>query len=201
MKPAVLLAIVLIVAGAYLYLRPAKSPTFKSTDDMMVWLANEAVDIAKRKGITLDYSEASVENAEDALGKLHDDFIASGKNTTGQVGLGLAFGAYLGEVIKRNLKVGRWERDDALQGKNTYPFIWPDNSHSYLSGWCHKRIIDGPEENVLNKYFVITGDERKKLGLPPAQWPHVAHPGSEHQVVVKYSATIKKPGTADPKAH
>src|SRR5512142_3109273 len=75
---------------------------FANTQEMMEWLAGQAVDIARENGVAgLDYSPESIQRAEEALAKMHDE-LQKAKSTEGVAGLASAFGAYIGECIRRS---------------------------------------------------------------------------------------------------
>ena len=84
----------------------------QSADERMIVCAQEAVSIARdRYGATLDFSEASVKELEILLAKIHDWLpkIGDASRPSDQwiIGVSITFGAYLGEVFRRNLG-GNW---------------------------------------------------------------------------------------------
>jgi hypothetical protein len=128
--------------------------TFKSTDEFIQWLASEAETDAERENhVHLDYSIESIKSVEKILGHLHDQYVAN-PSSVSEKGLGSAYGAYVGEVIRRSEPGARWERDDAVAGEKSYPLIW-GAGHSYPLAWCRRRIIDGDGDNVWIKYSVL----------------------------------------------
>jgi hypothetical protein len=136
---------------------------FKSTQAQMEYLASEAVKMADQNfGVKLDYSPDSVKQVEKVLGQLHDEYIRT-KPTGGVRGLAMAYGAYIGEVIRRNETDVRWERSDAVGGENSYPLIWRGGS-SYVCAWCFRRITNGDEDNVWFKYVAIKERTLKHAG-------------------------------------
>lgn len=135
-------------------LNKKKDKDFKSTDDMMVYLANEAVDIAQNNyKIELNYAPASIEKVEIILGKLHEE-VKKDKSQKGIDGLAMAFGAYMGEVIRRQYPNSKWNRNHSVAGKDSFPLHWL-NGESFPCAWAYKRITNGPEDNVWYKYKVI----------------------------------------------
>lgn len=153
----------IIVVASIVFFRTqrnrAAKPQFKNTEEMMQHLAASAVDIAdKTYGVKLDYSTYSIQKVEDVLGKIHDEY-QKDKSVSGVDGLAMAFGAYLGEVIKRSAPNVRWEQDSAIGGQNSYPLIWNGQS-LFVCAWCYKRILNGDEDNVWFKYSVA----QKKSG-------------------------------------
>ena len=93
-----------LVGGAYLIRTRAKAHAgrkFASTDEFVQWLANEAVkDAGEENHVKLDYSVESIKTVEQVLGHLHDQY-AKDPSKISVNGLGSAYGAYLGEVIRR----------------------------------------------------------------------------------------------------
>lgn len=127
-------------------------------DDMMEAYAEDAVDYAaKAFGVTLDYSRDSVARVEDIAAKLHKKMpkgifkmLGLGPTEKQLDGLCKALGGYVGEVIKRQ-KGGTWAINGELQviglqlGKDTW--VFPPAK-------VHKRIMNGPEDNLFSFYKV-----------------------------------------------
>jgi hypothetical protein len=172
MRPAVVFLLCLVAAAAVLLLRArsrqnSRAPRdFASTQEMMNWLASEAVAMGRDNGVELDYSPQSIERAESLLAKLHDEY-RTGMTTTGINGLAMAMGAYVGECIRRDNPGARWERDHPVAGKGSFPLHWRDGE-SFPIGWCHKRIVNGPEENVWLKYTTIRDGRAGGLTTQPS---------------------------------
>lgn len=134
-----------------------------STQEMMDRLAAEAVQLARDSyQITLDYTPESIEKAEGVLAKLHEEY-RSGKLSSGVNGLATAFGAYVGEAIRRSEPSAKWERDHPTIGPKSYPLHWR-GGESFPCGWCCKRITNGPEDNVWHKYQILK--QQRNLPLP-----------------------------------
>ena len=155
MTKIIVLTIIIIVGIGLAILRFQRSrvirPQFKSTQEQMEYLAAEAVKMANQNfSVQLDYSPASIEQLEKVLGQLHDEYVRT-KPTEGVNGLAMAYGAYIGEVIRRSESNVRWERSDTFGGENSYPLIWNGGS-SYVCAWCYRRITNGDEDNVWFKY-------------------------------------------------
>ena len=159
MKLAAPLCLTLVlVGGAYLIRTRAKAPAerkFASTDEFAQWLANEAVkDAWEQNHIKLDYTVESIKRVEQILGGLHAQYTKD-PSTLSVKGLGAAYGAYIGEVIRRSEPGAHWQRDDET-GEKSYPIIWgPTAGHSYPMAWCYHRILNGDEDNVWAKYRAI----------------------------------------------
>jgi hypothetical protein len=104
-------------------------------------------------GITLDYSVASIQQVESILGEIHDDFKRTGSEE-GLRGIALEFAAYLISVIEHNFAQGTWRRDDPSMGAETFPYEW-NGSVLFPYGWCLKRLLDGPQDDVWAKFQAL----------------------------------------------
>ncbi len=156
--PAVV--IVVGIAVAIVMWRPRETAEMPFPETLAM-LQQEAVSIAKESyGITLDYSPASVEKVEAILGQLHAEY-QKRQTTEGQRGLALAFGVYIGEVVKRETGGGRWERDHPVMGEGTMPLYWKGGA-SFPVVWCLKRLVNGDEDNVWHKYLLLVHEKVEK---------------------------------------
>ena len=134
--------------------KPLRRPEFKTTQEMMTLLAAEAVKDAERENqINLDYSPQSIEQVEAILGKIHEQYMKD-KASISVNGLAMAYGAYIGEAIRRSEPGSSWERDHPVGGEKSYPLRWK-TGESFPCGWCYKRISNGPEDNVWHKYQML----------------------------------------------
>jgi hypothetical protein len=159
MKSLVIAVVVIaLVVAAILVIRRKPVAAEMPFDQLVEFLPKEAVAIARdHHGITLDYSPASVEQVEAILGRLHDEY--KKRNTTeGQRGLALAFGVYIGEVIRKQAGEGHWEKDHPVAGEGSMPLHWKGHD-SFPVAWCLKRLANGEEDNVWHKYQMIVGKE------------------------------------------
>jgi hypothetical protein len=109
-------------------------------------------DAEQGNGIRLDYSAESIKTVDHILGKLHDQYMKAPSSISVR-GLSAAYGAYVGEVIRRTEPNVHWLRDDDL-GEKIYPLVW-DKAHVYPMSWCQKRIENGDEDNVWMKYTIL----------------------------------------------
>jgi hypothetical protein len=103
--------------------------------------------------LILDYTPDSIQSVEKILGSLHDQYVKNPSSVSAN-GLGSAYGAYIGEVIRKTGPGSKWERDDPVGGEKSYPIIW-GGENSYPMAWCYRRIVNGPEDNVWIKYRVL----------------------------------------------
>lgn len=155
MYKLVIVGLVIVVAVALWFLyKSGKRPHFQNVDDMMRYLAEEAVSMADEgPGIRLDYSENSIKDVEEVLNAIHEQYLASHPEK-GVMGLAMTYGAYIGEVMRRGYPGSKWERDSSVAGKKSYPLHWL-GGEIYPCGWCYGRIVNGPEDNVWHKYLML----------------------------------------------
>ena len=138
-----------------------RKPMELTFPEKVAFFQSEAVSMARESyGISLDYSPSSVKQVEEILGKLHDEYQRRG-TTEGQRGLALAYGAYIGEVIRREAGEGRWAPDDPKFGVGTMPLYWRGHT-TFPVTWCLKRLANGEEDNVWTKYQLIVHNPLQK---------------------------------------
>ena len=156
MKTSTLIALVFVILVLVFSLRGKyqKNKQFKTAGEFTQWMATEAVkDARENNHVSLDYTPESIQKVEQILGDLHDKYVKDHSSISAN-GLGSAYGAYIGEVIRRSEPGARWERDDPVGGEKSYPIVW-GAGHSYPMAWCYHRIVNGPEDNVWVKYRVL----------------------------------------------
>lgn len=133
-------------------------PTFKP-DPQIVEIAEayalDAMDLASRNiGVSLDWSEQSVRQVEQMLGRLHDELSKAHPPDETVWTFAKAFGSYIGEVIRRRYG-GEWGLI-TLDGKS-FPglkqasgdLVWPWSK-------AHERLTNGSEDNIWHYYQVLT---------------------------------------------
>jgi hypothetical protein len=172
-KSLTVVVLALLALGVVLFLltrrKEASGAKFGSTDEFIQFMAAEAVKDAEGKDHTnLDYSVDSIKEVEEILSRLHEQYVKD-PSSVSEKGVGSAYGAYIGEVIRRSEPGAKWERDDAVGGEKSYPIIWgPGHGHSYPMAWCYHGIVNGPEDNVWVKFQVLK-DRNMKIPLPNAK--------------------------------
>jgi hypothetical protein len=122
----------------------------------------QTLELAKENGVTLDFSDESIQEVEKLLGEAHREYKKL-KSEEGFHGLALMFGAYIGEVIRRKGFGGSWARNHPDFGEDSFPFQWRDQE-LFLYGWCVKRIFDGSGDNVAFKYQALVLEKLKQDG-------------------------------------
>lgn len=159
MKPALIIIVFLLLAAILLVWQRTKSNvnsprSFQSTDEYIQFMADEAVkDAEKESQIRLDYSIESIKKVDIVLGRLHDQYVKN-KTSLRFDALANAYGAYIGEVIRRSEPSIHWDRDDGVAGPQSYPLHW-GNGDVFPLAWCHRRITEGDEDNLWMKYYVF----------------------------------------------
>jgi hypothetical protein len=159
MKIALAVLLLAVLAISYRVALKKRAPReFKSTDEFIQWLSSEAIKDAEQNNVKLDYSPESVKDVEKILGKIHERYVQS-PSSVRVMGISAAYGAYIGEVVRKTEEGVHWERDDQM-GEKSYPLIW-GTGHSYPMGWCQRRITDGDGDNVWVKFYILK--ERKGI--------------------------------------
>jgi len=142
----------------------------QTLDELMSDQAQVAVKYAAQVcGVTLDYSEASIQQVEQMLSKLYDAVPKEPDDPVGRKSLtksdilqkiSTAMGGYIGEVIKRQWG-GKWKRhspiypeQELLTLETVGIDIWPHMK-------VEKRLTNGPEDDVWF-YFLALKDHIHK---------------------------------------
>jgi len=124
--------------------------------------AADAVRIAKTQfNVALDGSEASIDDIEKALDRLHASYvIATPKPSDTQLlPVARAFGAYVGEVFRRNH--GAAWGTVTMNGADYAGLRTDAGVNVWWTGRVLNRITDGPENNIAVFY--------RKLAQGPAK--------------------------------
>jgi hypothetical protein len=129
--------------------------------------ATKAVEIAASEyDTTIDYSPDSVAKVEEILGKIHEQNKSKPLSKDQLVIESLRWGGYIGEVIRR-IKPCHWELNSKIGGEGSFPIVFNNEKHeTFPVGWCYKRIINGPEDNVWHKlHFLVEDAKRSEVDL------------------------------------
>jgi hypothetical protein len=90
---------------------------FKTAGEFVQFLATMAVSNAQQNNqTTLDYTPESIKTVETIFDGIHDQYVKNPSSVAPNE-LGSAYGAYIGEVVRRSEPGVRWERDDAPAGE------------------------------------------------------------------------------------
>jgi hypothetical protein len=146
----------------------------------MVSAANSAVEHARKYWSTeLDFSPRSIEDVELILARMHESIprklyeklYKRGPTPEQMATLSLAYGAYLGEVIRREFG-GTWNRED-VNGEPALVLVFGPGHKLYPPAKVWKRFTNGEADNVWTSYQLI----REKLG---GVRPGKSNEGAEH---------------------
>jgi|SRR6185437_2829164 hypothetical protein len=147
----------------------ARHPHFATTEQFISFACDQAVKDARQyDNISLDYSIASIKQVDTILGRAHDSYVAN-PGSVSLPGMSVEYGAYVGEVIRRNEPNTYWTRDSQVMGEKSYPLHWK-TGESYPIAWCSKRITNGDEDSIWIKYSVLK--DRGATATVDASKPH-----------------------------
>lgn len=133
--------------------------------DMMIAYAEDAVAMARVNfGVTLDYSEASIETVEACLAKLYDTrpkgffgkLFRRGLTADEIQTAAMMFGGYIGEVCRRH-HGGEWLLASAPGSAEPLVTLQSaDGTQIWPTAKVYKRLLHGPEDEVWAYYWVIS---------------------------------------------
>jgi hypothetical protein len=116
-------------------------------------LCGLAERIANGFKLSLDYTDESVDCVEKVLSAVHADYKKT-RSEKGIRGIALEFAAYLVTVLERLYGPVLWQRDHPEMGKETFPVEWRGVT-LFPYGWCMKRILDGPGDDIRSKWNAL----------------------------------------------
>jgi hypothetical protein len=131
--------------------------------------ALDAVDFARDHfGLSLDGTDASIEQIETILTRFHDEMAAASPTQETILQFAKMFGSYVGEVFRRN-HGARWGM--VTIGADTFPGMETDKVAARFWPWgrVQKRLVNGPEDNVWHYYMELAAQHGN--GLPPTTPP------------------------------
>ncbi|SJZ67747.1 hypothetical protein SAMN02745116_01144 [Pilibacter termitis] len=122
-------------------------------NEMMKSMAETACEVAKDSGFELDFSEQSLLHVEELLDAFHQKvpkgikkLFSKGLSNEEMDMLCLVFGAYLGEVVIKNLG-GKWQPSERLAS------VFLDNgTEIYPAQKVYKRLMNGREDEIWAYY-------------------------------------------------
>jgi hypothetical protein len=121
-------------------------------------MSEQAVlDSWNRYGVPLDYSDGSIKSLDAELDRITRSGEFRSLSEKDQRALGIITGAYVGEVIRRN-HGGVWAVDSEAAGKLSFP-VTIGTAESFPCTWCYKRLMNGTEDNIWDKYrYFVLGE-------------------------------------------
>jgi len=139
-------------------------PKFNTTNEMMIYLAGESAKWIKQdRDIDVNYSLESIQHVEEELGRISKE-VNKTNPAPGTFGIALGYGAYIGEVFRRDYG-GEWAVDHPTGGPKSYPLTTRSNTVIFPVGWCWKRLINGDEDNVYHKAMMFADPETAKAKI------------------------------------
>lgn len=135
-----ILIIVLIVGGSIGVWKAVQErcaqthPSLATTEQFISYACDQAVaDAAKHDHITLDYSIGSLKQVDAILGRVHENYLKNPSSIHVR-GLSAEYGAYVGEVIRRNEGNAYWARDSDVAGRSLIRCTGTRASRIHLRG-------------------------------------------------------------------
>jgi len=134
------------------------TPSFSTTEEFIAFATQSALaDAQTYDHIKLDYSVDSLKQVDQILGRVHDAYVKN-PSSIHLRGVATEYGAYVGEVIRRNQPDAYWTRDSEVAGEKSYPLHWK-TGESYPFHWCEERILNGEEDSIWIKYSTLNGPD------------------------------------------
>jgi len=114
----------------------------------------DALDIAARNfGVNLNWSESSIQQVENMLGRLHDEIAKAPPPDSTVWTFAKSFGSYVGEVMLRH-HGGEWGM--VAIGEESFPGVQlPGEQLCWPWGRAYNRITNGAEDNIWDYYRVL----------------------------------------------
>lgn len=165
-----------LVLAKFLGHQPQPKPVYASTDEMMVHFAKVAEQWMKKdKGVDLDYSLASIKTVQDHLGALAKELAnekSKEKKDEETFNWALAYGAYLGEIIRRR-EGGSWATDHPEGGPRTYPLMTTNHSLYFPVVWSWKLLTGGASESFIQEELRKAQTNRTGTVSIPTNMPSI----------------------------
>ncbi|NOV01191.1 hypothetical protein GC097_14330 [Paenibacillus sp. LMG 31457] len=129
-----------------------------TVNDMMIAYSEDAIELASKMGLKLDYSEESLETVNEILERYHQGIpkgikklFSKGPSEEQILQMSKVWGGYLGEVIRRNLG-GDWEMSKNF---NNAISLVVSSTEVYPPAKVNKRILNGKEDDISFYYKVL----------------------------------------------
>jgi len=145
----------------------------QSLDELVSNQAHAAVEYsAQIVGVTLDYSEASVEQVEEILGKLYDAIPKGMSNSIVKKcpvpqeildKVSMSMGCYIGEVMKRQWG-GKWKQGSSLHVAQKLLTLETSGVDVWPHAKAGKRLTNGPEDSVWFYFLALKDHIRTNYG-------------------------------------
>ncbi len=145
------------------------SPVPPDLSSEMLSAANSAVEHARKYWSTeLDFSPRSLEDVELILARMHESIprklyqklYKRGPTPEQMATLSLAYGAYLGEVIRREFG-GTWSREE-INSEPTIALVFTPQVKVFPPAKVWKRLNNGETDNIRSFYEIYSEMLRKE---------------------------------------
>lgn len=126
-------------------------------------LADQAVELAKRQGVTLDYSNQSIVELEKLLDTMYKQTQNAEIPEQKYQDFANVFGAYLGTTLIKNLGRGTWEKEP-----KTNAWAVKLDTYTFFPAKVYRRLKNGEAENVVFLYqetYNKNSPEKISLGV------------------------------------
>lgn len=136
----------------------------------MISAAGSAVKHARKYWSTeLDYSPNSIEEVELILARMHESLprnrflklLKRGPSEEQMAQLAIAYGAYIGEVFRREFG-GEWSKEQIMGQQDVLSLKFTSQNMIFPAGKVWKRLQNGDEDNVWAFFQLI----RRRLQEP-----------------------------------
>jgi len=121
--------------------------------------AEDAIEFARDLfGLTLDWSDESVQHVETILADLHSQIPVAKPSEDKVFGFAKALGSYIGEVFRKNHGTV-W--GNVTLGDETFPGLRADRTGCEFWPWgrAYNRLKHGPEDNIWHYYCILRAQD------------------------------------------
>ena len=150
---------------------PGGLKTLLPTDPLQIKmqkLAEEAVIVAHRHGVLMDFSAQSLEKVDPQLDAISASYRAAKVIEADMGARCLIWGAYVGEVIRKHHGGGEWSDGPDGTGHGTYP-LTVRHETLYPCRWCVERVQSGSSVSIWKEYQAFAFADLMRRGDPVAR--------------------------------
>ncbi|TXK77675.1 hypothetical protein FU659_22295 [Paenibacillus sp. N3.4] len=127
-------------------------------NDMMAAYSEDAVELAGKMGLQLDFSEESLKIIDEILERYHQGIpkgikkiFSKGPSEDQIIQMSKIWGGYVGEVFRRNLG-GYWEMSKKIDNAIVLRI---NSTELFPPAKVNKRIVNGKEDGIYFYYQVL----------------------------------------------
>jgi len=129
---------------------------------MRLMAEQEIIDSWTGFKVPLDFSDGSIQALETVLDRMTRSPQIQSFTEKDLRAEALIAGAYVGEVIRRN-HLGVWAIDSETAAELSFP-MKHGSGEEFPCTWCYKRLKNGPEDNIWDKYRIFVLGETNVSG-------------------------------------